>query len=307
MRDELAASVPVIDAALVERLLVEQFPEWAGLSVRPVDVDGWDNRSFRVGDELVARLPSGPVYEPQVEKEARWLRVLAGGVTLPIPEVTAVGHPGAEYPMMWSVRRWIEGTPLSAVVSGDGLLPRRAGVDADDFAADLAAFVGELRAIDPVDGPGPGPHSAGRGGTLEQWHDDLARASADADPRIDTDAVERIWAEALAARDEGAPTWCHGDMAAGNLLVAGGRLTAVIDFGCAAVGDPACDLSICWTLFDESTRRVFRSALDPRDSEWRRGRGWALWKALITLGEPAREAGALRTLDELGALRPSAS
>lgn len=295
-------SVPVIDAALVHRLVSEQFPRWAGLPVRAVELDGWDNRSFRVGTALVARLPSAPGYEPQVEKEARWLPVLAAGVPLPIPEVVGFGRPGSGYPLVWSVRRWIDGTPLSALVADDGSLDPAAGVDGATLATDVAAFLVALRRVDPADGPGPGPHSAGRGGHLRQWTDDMARVMADPDPRVDADAAERIWAEALAARNDRIRLWCHGDMNAGNLLLADGRVSAVIDFGCAAVGDPACDLSICWTLFDATARGVFRDVLGPDDAEWRRGRGWALWKALITLGEPAREAGALRTLAELGAL-----
>ena len=67
----------------------------------------------------------------------------------------------------------------------------------------------------------------------------------------------------------------------GNLLLNDGRLSAVIDFGQVAVGDPACDLAIAWTLLDGESRTVFRSALGLDSATWHRGRAWALWKALI--------------------------
>ena len=75
----------------------------------------------------------------------------------------------------------------------------------------------------------------------------------------------------------------HGDVAAGNLLVRNGVLSAVIDFGSSAVGDPACDLYIAWTFLEGESREAFRAALPLDEATWARGRGWTLWKALITL------------------------
>jgi aminoglycoside phosphotransferase (APT) family kinase protein len=77
--------------------------------------------------------------------------------------------------------------------------------------------------------------------------------------------------------------WFHGDIASGNLLVAGGELTAVIDFGTSGVGDPACDLVIAWTMFSGRSREAFREAIGLDDGTWARARGWALWKALLVL------------------------
>ena len=79
--------------------------------------------------------------------------------------------------------------------------------------------------------------------------------------------------------------WVHGDVAASNLIVAGGRLQAVIDFGCAAVGDPACDLVFAWTGCTDDARTTFRDTLALDDATWARARGWALWKAVITLAQ----------------------
>lgn len=258
--------------------------------MRPVELDGWDNRTFRVGETLSARLPSAAEYVPQVRKEVTWLPFLASALSLPIPEIVALGAPGEDYPFEWTMRRWIVGTP--AVTVG--------GLDLRAFARDLAAFLVELQSIDPSAGPPPGAHSAGRGSGLDQW-DAETRAAIDA-LRGDVDGVAAVaeWEAALAAPFFGPDAWFHGDVAASNLLVADGRLSAVIDFGCAGVGDPACDLAIAWTFLDESSREVLRHGLGADDALWARGRGWALWKALITFDDPPRARDAARALSALG-------
>lgn len=40
---------------------------------------------------------------------------------------------------------------------------------------------------------------------------------------------------------------------------------------------------IAWTLLEGASRAAFRQALPVDDATWTRGRGWALWKAPITL------------------------
>ena len=84
--------------------------------------------------------------------------------------------------------------------------------------------------------------------------------------------------------------WFHGDVAVGNLLVVGGLLTAVIDFGGCGIGDPACDTVIAWSLFSGSSRTAFRDHLGVDSGTWARGRGWALWKSLITLADNPEDA-----------------
>lgn len=113
---------------------------------------------------------------------------------------------------------------------------------------------------------------------------------------MDTDRATAVWEAALAAEWRGAPAWFHGDIALGNLLVADGRLTAVIDFGTAGVGDPACDLVIAWGMFSGADRAAFRLAVGQDDGTWARARGWALWKSLLVLSET------IDTNEELAAL-----
>ena len=170
------------------------------------------------------------------------------------------------------------------------LAPRRGGTperiaNLTRFADELAGFLAALYEIDPAGGPPPGAHSFFRGGPVATFDADVRGATAALADGIDTAAATAVWEQAVASRWEGPPVWVHGDITPSNLLVDDGRLSAVIDFGCSAVGDPACDLAIAWTFFRGDSRRTFRERLALDDATWTRGRGWALWKALITVAE----------------------
>ncbi|MGZ0147575.1 aminoglycoside phosphotransferase family protein [Kribbella sp. WER1] len=264
-----------IDAALVRRLIAHQFPQWADLPVTPVAVDGWDNRTYRLGPELTARLPTAAAYVAAVAKEHTWLPRLAPELPVEIPEPVALGEPGFGYPHPWAIRRWISGETVTTVD------------DHDEFARSVADFVLALQNVDATGGPLAGAHSFYRGASLEHYHDETVDALAVLKGRIDTDRCREIWDAALAAPWDGPPVWFHGDIASGNLLVRDGRLSAVIDFGTSGVGDPACDLVIAYTFFSGSSRATFREAVAQDDEMWARARGWALWKALITYETPA--------------------
>jgi len=271
----MTADASSIDTDLVARLIAAQFPQWADLPVAPVPTSGWDNRTFRLGDELTVRLPSAERYVLQVEKEQRWLPLLAPRLPLPIPTPVAHGAPGEGYPHPWSVLRWLDGEPaITAPIE-----------DHTAFAATLAEFLAALAAVDPADGPAPGPHNFWRGGPLTTYEQETHDAVAALGPRIDRAAVLAAWDDAMAATWHGAPVWFHGDVAVGNLLLRDGRLAAVIDFGTAGVGDPACDVVIAWALFAGESRAAFRAGLGVDPGTWSRGRGWALWKSLITLAD----------------------
>jgi len=262
-----------IDPALARRLVAAQFPRWAHLPVRAVSRQGWDNRTFRLGDELSVRLPSARYYEASIDKEQRWLPRLAPHLPLPIPVPLEMGAPGEGYPWRWSVNRWLDGETADAA----------AIADRTRFAIDLAAFLTALHRIDAADGPPAGPHSFWRGGPLATYDAETRTALAELSDRIDSGAAMDVWTAALSADWRGAPVWVHGDLAPGNLLVGDGRLRGVIDFGQTCVGDPACDLAVAWTFFDGDSRAAFRADLTLDAGTWARGRGWTLWKALIVL------------------------
>jgi aminoglycoside phosphotransferase (APT) family kinase protein len=261
-----------IDAELVRRLLARQFPQWADLPVTPVKVDGWDNRTYRLGSGLTARLPTHSSYVAAVDKEHQWLPVLGPQLPVEIPEAVAKGAPGEGYPYPWAIRRWIPGETASA----------ESIADLDEFARSIAAFILALQGVDATGGPLAGAHSFHRGAPPEYYHDETLEALAVLKGRIDTDLAREVWDAALATSWDRPPVWFHGDIANGNLLVQDGRLSAVIDFGTSGVGDPACDLVIAYTFFSGSSRAAFRDAVDHDPGTWARARGWALWKALIT-------------------------
>ncbi|HEX2133898.1 MAG TPA: aminoglycoside phosphotransferase family protein [Actinophytocola sp.] len=281
-----------IDAELVRRLVATQFPRWADLPVTPVEVDGWDNRTYRLGDDKTVRLPTAEGYVPAVDKEHRWLPVLAPSLPVPIPVPLAMGEPGEGYPFHWSVRRWLDGRTASP----DNI------ADLPAFAVSVAEFILALRRIDPTGGPAAGAHSFYRG-TSPAHYDEATRRALDAlTGRVDTERCAAVWEAALAATWDGPPVWFHADIASGNLLVRDGRLAAVIDFGTSGVGDPACDLVIAYTMFTGESRAAFRDAVGHDEGEWARARGWALWKALIVLADttdPELAAVNLRVIDEV--------
>jgi aminoglycoside phosphotransferase (APT) family kinase protein len=264
---------PTIDARLARRLIDSQFPQWSDLPITVVELDGWDNRSFRLGSELTVRLPSGDWYALQVEKEQRWLPVLAPQLPLPIPTPVAKGTPDAGFPYPWSVYRWLDGTPASHARIAD----------LTGFASSLAGFLNALARVDATDGPGPGRHNFFRGGPLATYEGETFDALDALGDEVPADDVKRVWADAMTTAWDRDPVWFHGDVAVGNLLVRDERLTAVLDFGSSGVGDPACDTVIAWTFLSGASRDRFRAELEVDAATWRRGRGWALWKALISL------------------------
>lgn len=283
-----------IDVELVGALVSEQFPRWSHLPITQVLPGGWDNRTFRLGDELSVRLPSNEGYVLQVEKEQRWLPVLAPQLPVPVPEPVGFGRASERFPFPWSVYRWLPGRPASAdLIAHD-----------TTFAAELGDFLVELQRADASGGPLPGAHNFLRGDSPAVYDTETRRAVAALGDTIDAGIVSEVWDAALSTRWHEEPVWFHGDVSEGNLLVDGGRLGAVIDFGTSGIGDPACDLVIGLTTFRGDAREAFREhrALDP--DTWARARGWAIWKALIVAAglagshSPAsEELKARRTID----------
>jgi aminoglycoside phosphotransferase (APT) family kinase protein len=267
-----------IDVALARALIAEQFPAWADLPIHPVEHDGHDNRTFRLGSEMSVRIPSHQRYVAQVEKEQLWLPRLARFLPVPIPAPLAMGTPSGRYPWHWSIYQWLDGENATT-----GRIQ-----DARELAATLTQFLRALQQVDPTGGPPPGPHNFFRGGPLTVYDAETRDAITVLRGEIDPGALTAVWEAALGAEWHGKSVWLHGDVSASNLLVRQGRLCAVIDFGCSGVGDPACDLTIAWTLFSGESRSAFREGLPLDDAAWARARGWALWKGLITLAEDLR-------------------
>jgi aminoglycoside phosphotransferase (APT) family kinase protein len=279
-----------ITVGLVRRLLVDQAPQWATLPLEPVLIDGWDNRTYRLGGELTVRLPTDARYAAAIAKEDEWLPVLGPQLPVPIPEPVFTGRPGRGYPFAWSVRRWLPGEPARLERISSRV----------EFAQEVGEFLIALQGVDSAGGPLAGEHSFHRGESPALYDDETRRCIAELAGRIDVSRATAVWNEALAAEVNSAPVWFHGDVAVGNLLVAGGRLAAVIDFGTCGVGDPACDLVLAWTLLSGASRCSFRDTLDQNAGVWARARGWALWKALLGMSNSDQDSDVhSRVVDEV--------
>jgi aminoglycoside phosphotransferase (APT) family kinase protein len=258
-----------IDEELVRRLVAGQFPEWADLSIEAVASSGTDNAMYRLGTDLAVRLPRIPGAAKNVAAEQKWVPRLAPRLPVEVPVPVARGGPAPGYPYPWTVCRWLPGTNPAV---DDLPAP-------EQLAADLAAFITALRQVDP-DGAPP----SARAVPVATRDKPTRTAIAALDGLVDTTAVTAVWEDALRIPAwSGPPAWAHADLSPGNLLVRAGRLTAVIDWGVAGVGDPTVDLIIGWNLLPASVRPAFREALAADDNTWRRGRAWALSISLIQL------------------------
>lgn len=268
MSDELRIDA---DDDLVRRLLRSQAPEFAELPLKRLETAGVNNTIYRLGDDLIVRLPQTAWCADHIRKEQRWLPALGEHVTLRIPTLVRACRPGGDFPWHWSVYAWLDGD--EAV---HALVP-----DEHAIARQLATFIAELQQITVTDGPASGEHSGMRGLPLEVRDPVVRQALADI-PSFDTAAATEAWEAAIRIPAwPGRPVWSHGDLHPGNVLVHNGVLSAVIDWEMLSVGDPALDLSGAWMLLTESGRETFRECLTVDDDTWARGRGWALCIGLI--------------------------
>jgi aminoglycoside phosphotransferase (APT) family kinase protein len=259
------------DAALVRRLLAGQFPQWAGLAIKPVPSYGTDHAIYRVGSGLAVRLPRVEYATKQAAKEGTWLPRFAPLLPLEVPVQLATGQPAEGYPFAWSVYEWLAGQDANGTID-----------DLVQAAVDLAGFVNALWRIDTTGAP---PHSpSGRGGPLAEHDEDVRKSISELGNRIDGETALRSWKESLAAPDwQGPAVWVHGDLLPGNVLVRNGHLAAIIDFGALQIGDPAADLQPAWNMFAGESRLRFRAEVGADDACWLRGRGTVLYQTVMAL------------------------
>ncbi|MFJ2896681.1 aminoglycoside phosphotransferase family protein [Streptomyces sp. NPDC087218] len=257
------------DETLVRSLLEAQRPEWAGLPLSPAGA-GTDNTMYRLGDDLLVRLPRTGDTSRSVRKEQKWLPRLAPFLSCPIPEPVHAGTPTDAFPLVWSVHRWIDGDDV-----GPDTVRDWAGL-----GSDLAAVVQELHRVDLMGATRADGLDWYRGGSLRPCDPWVTKSLDDcrtaADSELDVDALERLWRAALALPEPSGPqVWLHGDLKPTNLLAKEGRLHAVIDFGGLSIGFPDAEHAPVWDL-PSRARHAYWDAMDLDGATWTRARAWAV-------------------------------
>ncbi len=258
-----------IDMQLIRQLLIEQFPQYSEHSIKRIQSDGTDNAIFRLGPDLCIRMPRIKEADKQIILEQQWLPKIAPSLPLATPTLIGKGHPNNDYPLHWSIYRWLKGCDAFT----------EENIDLNQSAIDFAHFILDLQKIDTINAP------LSRRGTPLIERDTAVRQIIEALKNdLNPHTVTRIWEDCLQAPTWDKPSvWTHGDLLPANLLIQKGRLSAVIDFGLMGIGDPACDLIPAWSLFTGESRTLFRRTLNIDDATWMRGRGWALSIALIII------------------------
>jgi aminoglycoside phosphotransferase (APT) family kinase protein len=273
-----------IDLGLVRSLVDGEFPQYADLPLRRLAASGSTNALFRLGNDLLVRLPRQPGNGAVIEKEQLWAGEFASRLPVKVPQIVAVGRPSQGYTEQWSIVGWLPGDHPAACGPDEPPTEQRA-----QLARDLADVIIALRSVPLSPAAILDPALRGyRGGALAGI-DDWVRTSIEGCRSIpgfdlDLDLVLAIWENALdlpGAHEPGPDSWYHGDLVAENLLLTNGRLSAVIDFA-VSIGDPTIDLHGAWEIFDQPARQLFRKRLGIQDADWLRGRAWALGLALGT-------------------------
>lgn len=270
-----ATQLPHITVDLARTLIQEQFPEYAHLPITSVEKQGHDNRTYRLGDAMLIRLPTAESYALKVPKEQALLPQLAPHLTVRIPSPLKMGVASSTYPYPFSIYTWLQGTSLNLLTLDETHLFA--------LALDLATFLKELQSIKDVEGPPPGQHNWWRGDHVRVYDTDARTQITKLSGLIDSAKALTLWENASKTCWDKTLVWIHGDFAVGNILLHENKLFGVIDFGGMGVGDPACDLVIAWTFLKRSARETFIKTMDLDDNTWLRAKAWALWKATFEL------------------------
>lgn len=259
-----------ITKEIVATLLQAQCPQWTELPLEPIKSAGTDNVLFRLGRDLVVRLPKIDWATNSIHKEYVWVPQLAKHLNTPISEPIFEGKADENYPWPWMIVKWNEGENPDFEKENEY----------EKLAIDLAQFINQLHAVPLSDGP-----LSRRGTPLKSVDAETRAAIASLQDDIDVEAMAELW-NSLSQLPEWTqePVWVHGDLLPGNILVKNNRVSAVIDFSDVGVGDPAADLIVAWSLLNKNSRKIFRENLKNIDDiTWKRGKGRALSIALIIL------------------------
>jgi aminoglycoside phosphotransferase (APT) family kinase protein len=267
----------ILTLDLPRKLIAEQFPEYVHLHITDIEKQGHDNRTYRLGPDMLIRMPISADYAEKVGIEQEILPKLAKYLSFSIPTPIKMGQPSKDYPYPYpfSIYKYLPGKSINLMMLTD--------YEKEQLAHDLVKFLKELQAISEVKGPAPGQHNWYRGDHVSVYDSGAHAQIAELDGIIDASQALALWEKACATKWKKQPVWIHGDFAIGNMLMDDRKLSAIIDFGSAAIGDPACDLVIAWTYLAGKSREIFIKNMDLDEDTWFRSKAWALWKATFEL------------------------
>jgi aminoglycoside phosphotransferase (APT) family kinase protein len=252
-----------VTEGLVRKLINKQFPEYKNLALQKFYSTGTVNAIYRLGEELYVRLP---LLETQtLEKEWAVLPYIYGKVSLEVPKIVAKGKPTTDYPLDWGIYEWLEGEIYD-----------EKKVDELQTAELLANFINELHEITP---PKNVP-KAGRKPLLELH--EITVENLEQCYEIDRPKALELWNELV-----NTPVWdgkeylIHADFLKPNLLIKNGRLSTIIDFGSAGVGDACFDFIPAWAVLSNHSRNIFKELIQPDEATWKRAKAYALHQAAL--------------------------
>ena len=232
---------------------------------------------FRIGDDLVARLPRRSDSKDLIKNEQEYLPLVAdllSDVEVAVPTPVRCGEPALGYPWNWSIVPWFDGIPLAHAPPLD--------------SAAVVELLGQFGSALHAEAPDAVRRNPFRGVPLAERDAGFVANLAKC-PDLDRTHIGELWAELRDAPEWGGPPlWVHGDLHPHNLVVRDGRIPAVIDWGDISAGDPAVDLAVAWMALDATARDQFRDANRiagrPVDIHtWKRARGSALAHAVSVL------------------------
>jgi aminoglycoside phosphotransferase (APT) family kinase protein len=139
-----------ITAILAKKLIKNQFPEYASLEIYP-EKQGHDNRTYRLGQEMLICMPTADPYALKVNIEHKLLLKLAPYLSVKIPTLIQMDQPSNECPYPFSIYKWIVGKNANQFIIDNKTL--------ESLAIQLAIFLRQLQDIYTVQGPCLGCHN----------------------------------------------------------------------------------------------------------------------------------------------------
>lgn len=257
----------------IRELIESQFPHFKDEMIRPIELQGHDHRTYYLGDEFLIRICSHPRYRYQVVKEYQFLPVFPSYLDLKIPSYRYLGVPTPLFPFHFGILQWIPGESKSELSSDEQ----------QHVAKTIRHFLCQLHTIPTENGILFGKHNFFRGGPISIY----AKEAVDAIEKLyfSKSTLLKVMNDAVRQSTYSPDVWVHGDLDLSNLLFDQTHCIAVIDFGGMAIGDPSCDFAFGYLCLDKKARDEFYS--DVPMEIIKKARGWACWKAVISLIQPS--------------------